>query len=113
MDKKYTWLNAAKKRHLRTLAVILSICVLFTTYPDILATLSIFAAEESEQSKARYVSGFTALPEEIREQSVPVGTGLEELSLPGTLEAVVVTEQSSENTEDKTDGSMQIGRAHV
>ncbi len=106
MDKKYTWLNAAKKRHLRTLAVILSICVLFTTYPDILATLSIFAAEESEQSKARYVSGFTALPEEIREQSVPVGTGLEELSLPDTLEAVVVTQQSSENAEDKTDGSM-------
>ena len=78
----------------------LSLCVLFTTYPDILATLSVFASEEQAQAEGRYISGFTALSDEIREQTVPVGTALTELSLPDTLEAVV-TEQPSEDTAEQ------------
>ncbi len=38
------------------------------------------------------ISGFSELPEEIREQSVPVGTAPEMLVLPDTLEAVVLIE---------------------
>lgn len=97
MDEQRAWLKARRKRRLRILAVMLSVCVLFTTYPDILATLSVFASEEQAQAEGRYISGFTALSNEIREQTVPVGTELTELWLPDTLEAVV-TKQPSEDT---------------
>ena len=103
MGKQRAWLKARRKRRLRILAVILSFCVLFYTYPDILATFSVFAAAWQEQPETRRIIGFTALSEEIREQTVPVGTALSELTLPDTLEAVV-TEQLSEDAEDKTDG---------
>lgn len=89
MDEQRVWLKLRKKRFLRILAVVLSFCVLLTTYPDILATLSVFASEEPEQTEVRHISGFTALSDEIREQTVPVGTELTELSLPDTLEAVI------------------------
>lgn len=102
MDEQRAWLKARRKRRLRILAVMLSFCVLFHTYPDILATLSVLAAVESVQPEVRHITGFTALSEEIREQTVPVGTALSELTLPDTLEAVV-TGQTSEDTEDKTD----------
>ncbi len=49
MDKQRAWLKAKRKRRLRILAVILSFCVLFYTYPDILATFSVFAAAWQEQ----------------------------------------------------------------
>ncbi len=103
MDEQRAWLKARRKRRLRILAVMLSFCVLLHTYPDILVTLSAFAATGQEQPETRHITGFTALSEEIREQTVPVGTTLSELTLPDTLEAVV-TEQSSEDAEDKTGG---------
>ena len=100
MDEQRAWLRARRKRRLRILAVILCFCVLFTTYPDILETLSVFAAVESEQSEVTYISDFKALPKKIREQTVPVGTRLSELMLPDTLEAVVTGKhQSSEDGE--------------
>lgn len=102
MDEQRAWLKARRKRRLRILAVMLSFCVLFHTYPDILATLSAFAATGQEQLEMQQITGFTALSEEIREQTVPLGTPLSKLTLPGTLEAVV-TGQTSEDTEDKTD----------
>ncbi len=110
MDEQRAWLKARRKRRLRILAVMLSVCVLFTTYPDILATLSVFASEEQAQAEGRYISSFTALSDEIREQTVPVGTELTELSLPDTLEAVV-TERSSEDTagQPENDGKEDSG----
>ena len=79
---------------LSLLAVTLSVSVLFTTCPDLPETFSVLAAEEAGQSETetRYVSAFAALPDEVREQTVPVGTALSELSLPDTLEAVVTGE---------------------
>jgi|GEM_PF-1377538 len=100
MDEQRAWLKARRKRRLRILAVMLSFCVLIHTYPDIPATLSAFAATGQEQPETRHITGFTALSEKIREQTVPVGTTLSELTLPDTLEAVV-TGQTSEDTEDK------------
>ena len=45
------------------------------------------------------------MPEEIKEQTVPLGTGLEELTLPDTLEAVVVQDGqgSAENSDEDAD----------
>lgn len=103
MDEQRAWLKARRKRRLRILAVMLSVCVLFTTCPDILATLSVFASEEPAQSEGRYISGFTALSDEIREQTVPVGTELTELSLPDTLEAVITKWQSEDTAEKPED----------
>lgn len=45
------------------------------------------------------------MPEEIKEQTVPLGTGLEELTLPDTLEAVMVQDGqgSAENSDEDAD----------
>ncbi len=104
MDEQRVWLRARRKRRLRILAVILCFCVLFTAYPDILKTLSVFAVVESEQLEVTYISDLKTLPEEIREQTVPVGTGLEGLSLPDTLEAVVTGESQPSEDEGKESG---------
>ena len=112
MDEQRAWLKSRRKRRLRILAVMLSMCVLVTNYPDILETISAFAAAQPAQSEARYISGFLALPEEIREQTVPVGTGLSELALPDALEVVMIGEdQSSEDGEDESgdDGKGDAG----
>lgn len=63
MDEQRAWLRAGRKRRLRILAVILCACVLFTTYPNILETLFVFAAAEPEQSEEQYISDDTALPD--------------------------------------------------
>lgn len=100
MDEQRAWLRARRKRRLRILAVMLGFCVLVTTYPDILVTLSAFASEEAVQPEIRHITDFTALSDEIREQTVPIGTMLSELTLPDALEVVVTREcQSSEDGE--------------
>lgn len=53
-----------------------------------IGTLNVFASTDA----GIVISGFSELPEEIREQSVPVGTAPEMLVLPDTLEAVVLIE---------------------
>lgn len=104
MDEQRTWKikRLRRKRHLCILAAMLSVCVLFATYPDIPATLSVFASEEQAQAEGRYISGFTALSDEIREQTVPVGTEFTELSLPDTLEAIVTKQPSEDTAEENT-----------
>ena len=103
MDEQRAWLKARRKRRLRILAVMLSACVLFTTYPDMLETLSAFASEESAQSETRHITDFTSLPDEVREQTVPVGTPLSELTLPDALEAVVTERQPKDGAEKPED----------
>lgn len=88
-EQQCAWLRARRKGRLRTLAVILSFCVLLTSSPHIWETVSVFAAEEPKGEGRQYISGFAVLPEEVREQSVPLGTGLQELSLPDALEAYI------------------------
>lgn len=49
MMKEYRgWRKMKKKNCLRVLAVMLSLCVLFTANPDVWSVLSVFAAEETE-----------------------------------------------------------------
>ena len=111
-DEQRAWIKTRRKRHLRILAAVLSLCVLFATYPNILETFFVFAAEREKEEKDLYISGFSDLPEEIKEQTVPLGTGLEELTLPDTLEAVVVQDGqgSAENSDEDAD-DREIGDA--
>ena len=104
-DEQREWMRTRRKRHLRILAAALSLCVLFATYPNILEAFSVFAAEREKEEKDLYISGFSDLPEEIRQQTVPLGTGLEELALPDTLEAVAVQvgQGSAENPDEDAD----------
>ncbi len=94
MDEQRAWIKSRRKKRLRLLAAALTFCLLITTYPDILATLSAFAAGMQGGDGTVYVSGFESLPEEVREQTVPLGTEIEEQTLPSTLEAfVTITEE--------------------
>lgn len=43
------------------------------------------------------ITGFTGLPDEIREQTVSPGTTIEELNLPDTLEAYIVEKDAENN----------------
>lgn len=115
MNKYSTWMksNRTKQRNsgkrkisFRILAAMLCFCVLFTTYPDILTVLSVFAAEVPEEKEIWQVSAFAPLPDEVGEQTVPAGTEPEKLLLPHTLEAVVTgsnSEALSENTGEQMD----------
>lgn len=69
-------------KHRRIFAVFLCLCVLFTTQPEIWNRFSVLAAEESD---TKVVLSFEELSEEIKEQTVPVGTVYEELELPEEL----------------------------
>lgn len=102
-----------KRRHI--FAGFLCLCVLFTTQPEIWNRLSVFAAEESD---TKVVLSFAELSEEIKEQTVPVGTVYEELELPEELNVYMKqTEISStpnlaeEKSEEETvsGNDMEIG----
>lgn len=47
------------------------------------------------------ITGFGSLPDEVREQNVSLGTNIEELNLPDTLEAYVA-EKDAGNEGGKT-----------
>lgn len=66
-------------------------------------TLNVSASAKVEMPAEKtetVISSFTELPETVREQTVPVGTAIEELVLPDTLEAVALVE--TEETESTT-----------
>lgn len=88
MDEQRVWLRMRRRKRLRILAVALSFCMLAVTYPNILETLSVLAAEIKGEGDGSYViTSFAPLDEEIREQTVLVGTDINSLYLPDTLEA--------------------------
>lgn len=112
MNERRAELKSRRKKRLRTLAVILSVCVLFTSSPHIWETVSVFAAEESEGEGRQYISGFAALSEEVREQSVPLGTEIHELSLPDALEAYIIVEDAENSGGGvETPGDSEAGDA--
>lgn len=89
MDEQRAWLRSRRRKGLRVLAVMLSFCVLLSTCPGILETVSALAAESEDDSGSYVITSFAPLDEEIGEQTVPVGTDRDSLQLPDTLEAVV------------------------
>ena len=98
MDEQRAWIKSRRRKRLRITAVALCVCLLVTARSDILETFSTFASEWKDSTV--YVSGFAELPEEVREQTVPLGTGVEELSLPDTLEAFAETPEEEGKPED-------------
>lgn len=100
MEEQRAWIQSRRRKRLRITAVILSICVLMTNYPDIWGTLSALAEETQDGDGMVYVSDFAGLPEEVREQAVPVGTGIEELMLPDALEAFAAAAKEEDDPGD-------------
>lgn len=103
MDERRAWIKSKRKKRLRLLAVALCFCLLVTTHPNILETLSVFALKVRGTGDSLYISDFSSLPEEVREQTVPVGTAFSELTLPDTLEAFVTVEESVEESDEVDD----------
>ncbi|MBD5522447.1 MAG: leucine-rich repeat protein [Lachnospiraceae bacterium] len=64
MDEQRAWIRSRRKRRLRFTAVILAVCLLVTTYPDILEAVSAFAAETVGEDETVSVSDTVKLPEE-------------------------------------------------
>lgn len=98
------WIRLGKRKHLRILASGLALSMLFTGCgPASVAPLTIPNGVEQVEAALQQgngdngtagntdtvITGFTSLPDEVREQTVPLGTNIEELNLPGTLEAYV------------------------
>ena len=63
----------------------------------------VLAAQEDSQE----IAFFQTLPDEVSNQTVLLGTPVEELYLPDTLEAVVLREQEKEDVEDSEDGEIK------
>lgn len=83
-----------QKRHPirpKLVSALLSICLLLASLPAELYGFQVQA--EGQEYK---ILSFSELPEEVRSQNVEPGTSLEELNLPGTLEAVCVPLQYEE-----------------
>ena len=110
MDEQRAWLKSKKAKQLRLLAAALCISLIATTYPEILGTLSSLAEETLGEADAVSVSRFMELPEQVREQTVPVGTDRSALELPDTLEAYAAVEtDSTEEDAEPGDGEDNDG----
>lgn len=74
----------------RILTGILAFAMILTGQSGLAGVLAVRAEEETP----RVITGFVPLSEETADQMVAVGTALEELALPGTLEAYVLSEDA-------------------
>ena len=101
------WLKKRRKRRMRILAAVLCFCVVCTTYPNILETLSVIASADADAAR---ITAFVQLPKEVQNQTVAPGTKQEELALPDTLEAYIEqsdTEQSDTQQSDTEQSDTQ------
>ncbi len=101
------WLKKRRKRRMRILAAVLCFCVVCTTYPNILETLSVIASADADAAR---ITEFVQLPKEVQNQTVAPGTKQEELALPDTLEAYIEqsdTEQSDTQQSDTEQSDTQ------
>lgn len=79
----------------RGAAAALSACMILTMTPA-----PAFASEERETAEERVITSFDQLPDEVRYQTVPLGTPETELNLPGTLKVTVRDEAVSPEPPD-------------
>lgn len=80
----------------RIFAVFICLCVLFTTQPEIWKGFTVYAAEESD---TKAVFSFADLTEEVKEQTVTVGTDYEKLELPEELTVFISQAEASSATD--------------
>ncbi|MBD5475883.1 MAG: leucine-rich repeat protein [Lachnospiraceae bacterium] len=78
--------------------LLLSILVWLTSDPSIMDAFTVRAEEENNLKCV--ITSFLPLSEEVAQQSVCVGTPMEELLLPDTLEAVCTYEDDQESSSD-------------
>lgn len=99
------WIRLGKKKYLRILASGLALSMLLTgcgpasaapltTIPNGVEQVEAALQQENGYNETAVntdavITGFGSLPDEVREQTVPLGTMIEELNLPDTLEAYV------------------------
>ncbi|MEG0091444.1 MAG: Ig-like domain-containing protein, partial [Oscillospiraceae bacterium] len=79
----------------RIMGLFLTVCMVASLFLPIVS-----AQAEESTSNPISLCGFVELPNEIKEQSIPLGISLEKLNLPDTLEALMVAPSS--NTEPVT-----------
>ncbi len=88
----------------RACTLLLSLLIFITSDSNIWEVLTVSAAES--RSAERVITSFSPLPLEISEQMVSVGTPIEELEFPDTLEALCSykgnNEKDSPDHNDKT-----------
>lgn len=108
--RKGTHRGRTRKPALRLLSATLSLSMLFTgcgpaSITPVTIPNGVEQIESALQDGGDYgaseradaiITGFESLPEDIREQVVPLGTTIEDLTLPDTLGAYV-TEKDAEN----------------
>lgn len=99
------WIRSEKRKCLRILASGLALSMLLTgcgpasaapltTIPNGAEQVEAALQQENGYNETAVntdavITGFGSLPDEVREQTVPLGTMIEELNLPDTLEAYV------------------------
>ena len=94
------WLKKRRKRRMRILAAVLCFCVVCTTYPNILETLSVIASADADAAR---ITAFVQLPKEVQNQTVAPGTKQEELALPDTLEAYIEQSDTEQSDTEQSD----------
>ena len=104
MDEQRAWLKSRRRKRLRLLSAVLCVALLATMHPEVLRTLTAFAVEMWGGGDTLSVTRFVDLPDEVREQTVPVGTDISELELPDTLEAYVRVETGAGTEDDAKPG---------
>ena len=85
---------------MRILAAVLCFCVVCTTYPNILETLSVIASADADAAR---ITAFVQLPKEVQNQTVAPGTKQEELALPDTLEAYIEQSDTEQSDTEQSD----------
>ncbi len=106
MNMCCNWKKQKRKPYLRMLAAGLSLCILLTACPSIPAVFSVIAAEN--QAESMEITAFKKLPDRVRRQTVSLGTEIEELTLPDTLE-VSVSLKDDENSRGGAESSEGSG----
>lgn len=83
----------------RVMAVVLSFAVFFTGMD-----LTVLAVQSERQEEETYtITGFAALSEGLADQTVSVGTAVEELNLPEALEAYAMRNQDDSDADSDDD----------
>ncbi len=93
MDEQRAWLKMRRRKRLCTLAVALSVCVLISTYPNVLETLSVYAEGlEGENDGVYVLEGKEEEPEDgTDEEEIPGdGEDMEENGEDGSTKTVYI-----------------------